>query len=148
MKQLFLLLALVLLLGCDKPYTYVQYGRKFDGKAFNGAIVSYPPKTIKAASDVEAYKKALLTFGNRVLASKRMLQEVTDSSELNNYTPFPYGYGLFTKDGKSVRSILKKEIRLKVQEEAFDSLARWAGLIIPHSTLSREEVLNRDQVSQ
>lgn len=146
MKPLFLLLTLAFLSGCDKSYTYVQYGKKFDGKTFNGDIVPYPSKTIKAASDAEAYKKALLTFGNRVLVSKRMLSEVADSNELRNYTPFPYGYELLTPDGKRVSSILEREMRLKVQEEAFDSLTRWAKLIIPHGTLSREEVLNHDQV--
>jgi hypothetical protein len=146
MKQCYPLAFLVLLFGCDKRYTYTQYGRAFDGKTFEGKVIPYGQEIITARSDADAYKKALLKFGSRIVLSKEMLARMTDSSELSSYSPYPYCYVLLAADGKRVSSTVRKDDRFKAQQEAFKLLEDRVKMSGRHITLSRQEVLARDLI--
>ena len=137
-RSLFVLL-LPILFGCNQRYTYIQYGKTFDGK-----VLPNKREVINAKSDLEAYKKSMLKFGGRLMASKEMVSQITDSSQLRTYTPFPYCYTLLTPDGEKVSNVIDKQSRIVAQKEALKLLQKAAK----HAQFSvrEEEIVDRDLI--
>jgi hypothetical protein len=136
---LFVLVLSTILVGCEQRYIYTQFG-----KTRKGQVSPNKQETIKAKSDIDAYERAMLEFGSRILASKQIVSTITDSNQLKTLTPFPFCYTLLTLDGEKVSNRISINERIEVQEKVvrlLEEKARLQGV-----SLSKYEIVNHDEL--